>query len=134
MPPQLFRHPGPQPHHQDLTNPRPAPEPSIAGARDRALLLVGFVGALHRNEFAALDLEHVADQANGLELALPQVKTNQHGARDELLVLPVTPNPTAARPPSCARGSWSPHRRGAAAAGGQQVGIGPRSTGSWPAP
>jgi site-specific recombinase XerD len=69
------------------TKGRPA-EPSLAGARDRALLLVGFVAALRRSELAALDVEHVADHANGLVLTLPRSKTNQRGASTELVVLP----------------------------------------------
>jgi integrase len=41
-------------------------EPDLAGARDRALLLVGFVGALRRSELVALDVEDVAKHANAL--------------------------------------------------------------------
>jgi integrase len=31
----------------------------LAGARDRALFLIGFAGALRRSELVALDVEHV---------------------------------------------------------------------------
>ncbi|MEO6699986.1 MAG: tyrosine-type recombinase/integrase [Jatrophihabitantaceae bacterium] len=63
-------------------------EPDLAGARDRALLLVGFVAALRRSEISALDVEHIRPHPNGLILALPHSKTNQRGELDELVVLP----------------------------------------------
>lgn len=65
-----------------------APEPNLAGARDRALLLVGFVGALRRSEVAALEVEHLSEHPRGLVLALPRSKTNQEGNTPELVVLP----------------------------------------------
>jgi len=71
---------------------RPA-EPDLAGARDRALLLVGFVAALRRSELAALRVEDVEDHANGLVLTLPRSKTNQTGESTELVVLPRATNP-----------------------------------------
>jgi len=69
------------------------PEPDLAGARDRALLLVGFVGALRRSELVAMDLEDLADHDNGLVLSIPRSKTNQEGTKPELVVLPLGPNP-----------------------------------------
>ena len=42
------------------------------GARDRALLLVGFVAALRRSELAALTVEALTDHPNGLVLTLPR--------------------------------------------------------------
>jgi site-specific recombinase XerC len=36
-----------------------AAEPDLAGARDKALLLVGFAAALRSSELVALDFEHV---------------------------------------------------------------------------
>lgn len=65
-----------------------APEQDLAGLRDRAVLLVGFVGALRRSEIVALDAEHIKDHPNGLVLHLPRSKTNQHGDHHELVVLP----------------------------------------------
>jgi len=70
-----------------------ASEPDLAGARDRALLLVGFVAAPRRSELAALRVEDVEDQANGLVLTLPRSKTNQTGESTELLVLPRASKP-----------------------------------------
>ncbi|PZS25885.1 MAG: integrase, partial [Pseudonocardiales bacterium] len=65
-----------------------SPEADRGGARDRALLLVGFVAALRRSELSALDVQHIAEHANGLVLALPRSKTNQRGENNELVVLP----------------------------------------------
>jgi site-specific recombinase XerD len=65
-----------------------APEPDLAGHRDRALLLVGFVAALRRSELAALTVDQVGDHPNGAVLALPRSKSNQHGDDTELVVLP----------------------------------------------
>jgi len=64
------------------------PEPDLAGLRDRALLLTGFVGALRRSELSALDVADVAEHPSGLVLTLPRSKTNQRGERSELVVLP----------------------------------------------
>lgn len=52
----------------------------LVGARDAALLLVGFAGAFRRSELAALDVTDVADDANGFVVTLRRSKTDQHGA------------------------------------------------------
>lgn len=64
------------------------PEPDLAGLRDRALLLVGFWGALRRSELAAMTVDQLTDHKRGLVLALPRSKTNQRGEETELVVLP----------------------------------------------
>ena len=51
----------------------------LAGLRDRALLLVGFVGALRRSELAALRLEHIEVRERGLRLTLPRSKGERAG-------------------------------------------------------
>lgn len=79
-------------------------EPDLAGARDRALLLVGFVAALRRSELAALNLDQVAEHPNGLVLTLPRSKTNPTGEHVELVVLPRAANP--ARCPVVALTHW----------------------------
>jgi integrase len=60
----------------------------LAGLRDRAVLLVGFVGALRVSELAAVDVEHIETNEKGLVLHIPRSKVNQTGAIDELVVLP----------------------------------------------
>lgn len=48
----------------------------LPGARDRALLLLGFAGALRRSELVALDIEHVTWMRNGLKLLIERSKTD----------------------------------------------------------
>ena len=51
----------------------------LPGLRDRALLLVGFAGALRRAELAAIRLEHLEPAARGLRLTLPLSKGDRAG-------------------------------------------------------
>ncbi|MBJ7337241.1 site-specific integrase [Mycolicibacterium sp.] len=69
------------------------PEPDLAGLRDRALLLAGFVTALRRSELAALDVDHLAEHPRGLVATIGRSKTNQTGAQPELVVVPHGGNP-----------------------------------------
>ena len=52
---------------------------TTASKRDRALLLVGFAGALRRSELAALEVQDLAFGADGLRLRLRRSKTDQEG-------------------------------------------------------
>ena len=52
----------------------------LPGLRDRALLLLGFAGALRRSELVALDLEDVARHPKGIVLTLRRSKTDQAGS------------------------------------------------------
>jgi integrase len=54
-------------------------EPDLAGLRDRALLLVGFAGALRRAELAAIRVEHLEPCERGLRLTLPLSKGERSG-------------------------------------------------------
>ena len=49
-------------------------EESLADLRDRALILVGFAGALRRSELAGILIEHLTPSERGLRLILPQTK------------------------------------------------------------
>ena len=51
-----------------------------AGVRDRAMLLLGFAGALRRSELVALDVGDVREVADGLEVTIRRGKTDQEGA------------------------------------------------------
>jgi len=51
----------------------------LPGRRDRALLLVGFAGALRRAELAAIRVEHLEACARGLRLTLPYSKGERTG-------------------------------------------------------
>jgi integrase len=50
-----------------------------AGCRDRALLLLGFAGALRRSELVGLDVADVSEGADGLTVHLRRSKTDQEG-------------------------------------------------------
>ncbi len=52
----------------------------LAGTRDRALLLIGFAGALRRSEIAALEAEALEQVHEGLVLTVTRSKTDQEGA------------------------------------------------------
>jgi site-specific recombinase XerD len=60
---------------------------SAIDVRDRALLLVGFAGALRRSELVALDVADVTFEKQGVVLALRRSKTNQEG-NDERIAIP----------------------------------------------
>lgn len=49
------------------------------GLRDRAILLVGFAGALRRSELAAIRVEHLEATPRGLRLTLPVSKGERRG-------------------------------------------------------
>lgn len=55
--------------------------------RDRALLLLGFAGALRRSELARVRLRHLTATDAGLELLIPRSKTDQTG-RGHILGIP----------------------------------------------
>lgn len=60
--------------------PGPAAPGALLGVRDRALLLLGFAGALRRSELAALDVDDVTDDPHGLVVRVGRSKTDQDGA------------------------------------------------------
>jgi integrase len=51
-----------------------------AGCRDRALLLLGFAGALRRSELVGLDVADFTEGNDGLTVRLRRSKTDQEGA------------------------------------------------------
>lgn len=51
----------------------------VAGTRDRALLLVGFVGGLRRSELVALDVADLERRDQGLVATIRRSKTDQSG-------------------------------------------------------
>ncbi|MDF8266460.1 site-specific integrase [Luteipulveratus flavus] len=105
MPPDLFDVLDACPTTKHWKDPDRPDEPDLSGARDRALLLVGFVAALRRSELAALTTADVTDHPNGLVLSLPRSKSNKHGEHAELAVLPRSGNP--ARCPVVALQHWT---------------------------
>jgi integrase len=60
--------------------------PGPRALRDRALLLVGFAGALRRSELVALDVADLRFVAEGLVLTLRRRKTDQDGRGTEIAI------------------------------------------------
>lgn len=56
---------------------------SMSGLRDRAMLLVGFVGAFRRSELVSLDVKDIRATSEGLAVTLRYSKTDQEGAGEE---------------------------------------------------
>ncbi len=52
---------------------------TIKGKRDKALLLLGFCGALRRSELVAVKIEDLEFTAQGIVLTIPKSKTDQAG-------------------------------------------------------
>ncbi|MCS4185215.1 site-specific integrase [Salinibacter ruber] len=66
----------------------PAPEPGadrakyaahLRGIRNRAALLIGFATACRRSEIAGMELGHVSEVDGGLEVLIPESKSDQTG-------------------------------------------------------
>ena len=57
-----------------------ATDAGLIGARDRALILLGFAGAFRRSELVALDIEDCAFGKDGLTVTLRRSKTDQQAA------------------------------------------------------
>jgi site-specific recombinase XerD len=56
----------------------------LRGFRDRALLLIGFVGGFRRSELVGLDVEDVTEEAEGLRVRIRFSKTDQEGVGREI--------------------------------------------------
>ncbi len=70
------------------------PEVHLRGLRDRAILLVGFVGALRRSEIAAADVEDLHEHPLGLVLDIPTSKTRHDATQPpDSVVLPRSRTP-----------------------------------------
>jgi integrase len=57
-----------------------AADPGLIGGRDRALILLGFAGALRRSELVGLEVADCAFGKDGLTVTLRRSKTDQDGA------------------------------------------------------
>jgi len=70
------------------------------GCRDRALLLLGFAGALRRSELVGLDVVDVTEGADGLTVRLRRSKTDQEGAGRTVGI------PFGSNPATCPVRAW----------------------------
>jgi len=76
----------------------------LIDVRDRALILVGFAGALRRSELVALDVDDIDEDADGLVLRIRNQKpTRRPQAKPE--VSPIVRIPPRAQ---CGRGALGP--------------------------
>jgi len=67
----------------------------LQGARDRALLLIGFAGGFRRSELTALDFEDIEMTQDGLIIRLGRSKTDQEGQGRPVAL------PTGSDPKTC---------------------------------
>jgi integrase len=72
-----------------------AADPGAIGARDRALILLGFAGAFRRSELVALDIADCAFGKDGLTITLRRSKTDQESAGRKIGI------PYGANPDTC---------------------------------
>jgi integrase len=70
-------------------------ETTLTGRRDRALLLIGYAGALRRSELVAITREDVVFTQDGLRLTIPRAKGDQTGKGARLGI------PRGQRPDTC---------------------------------
>jgi integrase len=81
--------------HIDRTTPK--------GARDAALILLGFASAMRRSELAALDLADISHRPGGILITIRRSKTDQDGAGQ---VVGVAPGQHNATDPVAALAAW----------------------------
>ncbi len=72
-----------------------ATDGGIIGARDRALVLLGFAGAFRRSELVALDIDDCSFGKDGLTVTLRRTKTDQDGVSRKIGI------PYGANPDTC---------------------------------
>jgi site-specific recombinase XerC len=63
------------------------------GQRDRALLLLGFAGAMRRSELVALDVAHLKLSDDGFVVTIAKSKTDQEGQEQTIAIARVPDSP-----------------------------------------
>ena len=86
---------------------RPIDRATAKGARDAAIILLGYASALRRSELAALDLADVEPKPGGLLLHIRCSKTDQDAAAQ---VVAIADGQHAATDPVAALDNWLTHR------------------------
>jgi len=71
---------------------RVTPPHKLIGARDRAIVLLGFASSFRRSEIASLRAEDITDDTNGLRVVLRRSKSDQEG-RGREVGIPYGSNP-----------------------------------------
>jgi integrase len=59
---------------------------NLLGLRDRALILIGFVGAFRRSELCAMTVSDLSFSASGLVISVPRSKADQEQAGDKVAI------------------------------------------------
>jgi site-specific recombinase XerD len=72
----------------------------VRDCRDRALILLGFAGAMRRSELVALDVGDVTETAVGLRIQMRRSKTDQQGRGDTIGIM------CGSDPRTCPVRSW----------------------------
>lgn len=72
----------------------------LIDVRDRAILLVGFAGALRRSELSALDVGDVGETGEGLRISVVRSKTDQEGEGHTVGIT------YGSNPPTCPVRAW----------------------------
>jgi integrase len=72
----------------------------LIDVRDRAILLLGFAGALRRSELSALDVADVVETGEGLKIAVGRSKTDQEGEGHTVGIA------YGSNPPTCPVRAW----------------------------
>jgi site-specific recombinase XerD len=75
------------------------PADTLTGKRDRAILVLGFVGAFRRSELAALTIDDLQETAEGLRVTIRKSKTDQEGNGQTIAI----PNGTRLQPVKAVR-------------------------------
>ena len=73
---------------------------SLIDVRDRAVLLIGFAGAMRRSELSALDVTGVAETGEGLRISVGRSKTDQEGGGATVGIT------YGSNPPTCPVRAW----------------------------
>ena len=73
---------------------------NMGGCRDRALLLLGFAGALRRSELVGLDVADITEGVDGLTVHLRRSKTDQEGVGRAIGI------PFGSNPVTCPVRAW----------------------------
>lgn len=74
---------------------RPSLATRLSNTRDRALLLIGFSGALRRSELTSISSDHVFFEPAGIRIFIPSSKTDQQAQGQEVFI------PRGRRPETC---------------------------------
>lgn len=77
---------------EDIKRMARAQPDTLIGARDRAIILLGFAGAFRRSEIVGLDINDISYRDEGLVILLRRSKTDQNG-EGRLVGIPVGINP-----------------------------------------